>query len=50
MLTHRGTGSTEKTKSEDVCGPSGSVHVSLEGREAGSGGDKAARGDDEAGS
>lgn len=38
VLTHRGTGSTEKTKSEDVCGPSGSVHVSLEEREAGSGG------------
>lgn len=30
MLTHRGTGSIETTKSEDVCGPSGSTRVSLE--------------------
>lgn len=35
--THSGTGSTEKTKSEDVCGPSGSMHLSLESREAGMG-------------
>lgn len=30
VLTHRGTGSIETTKSEDVCGPSGSTRVSLE--------------------
>lgn len=38
VLTHRGTGSTGKTKSENVCGPSGSVHASLEGRGVGGGG------------
>lgn len=27
LLTHRRTGSTEKTKSEDVCGPSAGMHI-----------------------